>query len=183
MKNLRDWAKYYYNKGIVIWLPEYYSSISWQALKKHKQTLSEIDNYSWFKSNHVSGVAGKKGIIAISLSIKGKDFLYKKNFVNKVLSLLNLNNYPWIFNNKNEITVIINCPVEKKVTEERYDNFSILYEGIFQMPSNIVNEKFFYNGIPVIKPAYIKESLLENCIKVLKDSTYFINKCINHLEE
>lgn len=169
MKSLQDWAEYYYSKGIYVWMPggRPFDWSEWRS--SYRQSLADVKAYNWKIAHDVYGVAGKRGIRVLSIKTNNADENTRDVFVKKVLELLNLDKYPWVISDTDSFSVIFDCIVTGNKIEDIFGNVSILYEGVFALPSSNSSVKFYFNGIPTIKPIQIRNKTLENCVEVLKD--------------
>lgn len=182
MKTLQDWAEFYYRNGIYVYPPSGYFDLSkWSTFK---ETLKDAMSYDWHKYSSIYGMAGKRGIRLLRFNFKEKDELYKKCYIKKVLALLNLDRYPWVIDTGDGIEILINCPsfVDCGMWD-KFEDFTVIYKSFFALPALTTKPSFYFHGIPTIKPAYIKEKSLINCINVLNDDTTFLNRYINHITE
>lgn len=175
MKDLQEWAEYYYSKGFYVWMPDD-RPFNWNEWRSsYKQTLADVKTYNWKIGHQVCGVAGKKGIKVLSLKVENLNNTSKNILVKKVLGLLDLDNYPWVTFDSKTISIIVDCVDTGSKTLEDFTGFSVLYEGVFTLPTSYSTEKFYFNGIPIERPRQVRKVTFDNCIEVLKDY-------LNHLK-
>ena len=65
MKTIKEWAEFYFQKGINI-CPDNVCFV-WSEWRLKKQTLDELKGYDWNNVTDLYAVIGKKGIRAFSL--------------------------------------------------------------------------------------------------------------------
>lgn len=178
MKTIQEWAEYYYEKGLLLWMPINNQPLT-EWSKSFKQSIENINEYNWDCVSNIMGIAGSNDIIVISLNVKNKSEEYKDLLVNRVSQLLGLRRYPWIIYSADEIDIILHIRLSNTHNRKNrvyYDTFSILYEGIFTLPSSKRSGCNFYCGIPIGKIRSINEVFLDSFIYMMK---YHINFLIH----
>lgn len=178
MKNLEEWAEYYYKMGIYIY-PSYLD-FDWKdtsAWSSFSQSIEDVRNYQWKLCDSFSGLSGQQGIRVLRLNISKESPLYRSYCIDKIFTLLNLERYPWVIDTQDALEIIINCHsfFDMKVFND-FKDFLLIFKGYFTLPFTGSKDTFYFNGVPTIKPAIVTQDSLASAIEVLKKDNHFIKR-------
>lgn len=165
-KNIQDWAEHYYNLGIYVFPVG--TPFNWAKDWRHrKQTIEEVRQYSW-TSQGVKGVAGGVGIRVLVFNVENTTDTQKTDLINKVLKMLNLNRYPWVIERSNRILIPIYSGIGNgSMSREDFGGAYIYWEHDFTLPTPDSVSRFFFRGMPLIRPKAVNKDILLNCAKAI----------------
>ena len=165
MESLKEWAKYYYSKGIYSYPSEL--DFNWTKDWRGKDlSLEQVESYNWKTGIH--GVAGSKGIRVLELNnLQNRTESFKHEMIKKALHLLGLSKYPWIIYRPNKISFVVNCFNNTNETKQIFGEAAILWEYPFSLPCTESISKFYFRGIPTIKPEPVDRDVLIKCAEQL----------------
>ena len=169
MNTLQEWADYYLKMGIYTFPSnQEFNWNDWRNLPEAQKTYQSV---YWSKASGMVGVAGIKGIRILHIkSIKGRDNIYKQQLVQKILDLLELQRYPWVFYPSDSISILVETPDDQgNKQSDKEENIELLWQDKFYIPYKDSMTSCYYNALPLIKPAHISSELLISCFNILKE--------------
>lgn len=168
MKTLKEWAEFYYQKGINI-CPDNVS-FDWTDWRLNKQTLEELKAYDWDTAKAIYAVVGKKGIRALSLlEVENLSVDYRDKLLKRVLSLLGLSkDYPWVVDFTDALCVIIESADIPGMKNKKYKDMELLWQDTIAMPP-YQGIHFYSCSIPNERPTHIPNDVLFKCMDTIRD--------------
>lgn len=169
MDTLQEWADYYLKMGIYTFPSnQEFNWNDWRNLPEAQKTYQSV---YWSKAFGMVGIAGIKGIRVLHIKdLNDKDELYKYQLVQKILCLLGLKRYPWIFYSSDSISLLVETSDDQgNKQSDKEDNIELLWQDKFYIPCKNYMTSFYYNALPMTKPAHISSELLITCYNILKE--------------
>ena len=169
MDTLQEWADYYQKMGIFTFPSnQEFNWNDWRSISEAQKTYQTV---FWSKASGMVGVAGIKGLRVLHIkNLKDKDVLYKKQLIQKMLGLLGLQRYPWVFYSSDSVSILIETPDDQgSKKSKKEENIELLWQNKFYIPCKDSTISFYYNALPLDKPAHISSELLIICYNVLKE--------------
>lgn len=167
MKNLQDWAEYYYHKGIFSYPSNnHFDFRNWNNKEKAEATFA---SRNW-KGNYLSGVLGQKGKRAIKINIQGLDDYAIKVLLELILKkLFDSIIYPWVIKEINWIYIIVESKDITNCNNYTFSGVILLWQGHFPLPTSVSTINFYFKGIPTTSPQHISNEKLFESIDLIKD--------------
>lgn len=169
MRNLKEWAEYYYDKYIAV----YPSNADRTNLRyPARQPLHVVQSFNWAESEWIVGLAGVSNVTVIRFNFteQGSDYIFK--VVTMFLYHLGLHGYPWVLCQKDTVSIVIQCRHPKDhYSREGWNPISILWQGSFELPYDTNTKhsdvRFYFDALPNSKPRMVAYKDLMNSINQL----------------
>ena len=183
MNTIKDWAEYYYDKGLEV----YSSDTLLFNLECKRYSKEHFYSYDWDHSEWIGCMVGVDKLTIVTLSFDEPDFEYIYIIITRFLWLLGLYRYPWVMWKGNKIFILVNCHFQNNHGSQDFGAFSILWTGFFHLPFIVksipTTTYFYFDSIPISYPSVIKYDDLWKAIETLIDEFgLFLNKKRAHQE-
>ena len=166
--NIKDWAEFYFNKGVNV-IPDNEHS-DWVDWRHKKQSFEELRGYDWASAKDIYAVVGKKGIRVLSiLRVENESIDLRNLLVERALSLLGLPyDYPWVIDYCDAICVIVESADDiQGMKNQKYRDIELLWQDTLVLPIG-GSVHFYYGEQPKQRPTHVSNDLLLKCFYAMR---------------